>query len=181
MQASSGHFLLASANLLDSYFQKSVILMCEHNDEGSFGLIINRQLDVYLNEFWKNEINIEIPLYCGGPVQENTIHILHCLDTKSYGGKKIVTGVNWGGHIEKIINALDEGQVSVNDCRFFVGYSGWGEKQLANELKLDSWYIKKASKKEIFEYKDDHWKSIIQSMGTKYKLLSTFPNDPKLN
>ena len=177
-----GMFLVAGANMLDPNFSRTVILLCEHKYEGSFGLVLNQPLPLKLGDIVTNIENSNGRIYRGGPVQENTLHFIHRRADLDIGSKEITPGIFWGGNFETLAKSLSKKKIFEKDVRFFVGYSGWGEGQLDNEIKSDSWYVSKANTKMIF-YEDsrNHWRRIFKTMGEKYEILANFPDDPRLN
>jgi putative transcriptional regulator len=77
---------------------------------------------------------------------------------------------------------IEQGSVDLNQIRFFVGYSGWGEGQLADEIERDSWYLINGQDDKIFcDDSPNHWRRIVRTMGHEYEILANFPDDPRLN
>ena len=175
-------FLIAGANMLDPNFSRTVILLCEHKYEGSFGLVLNQPLPIKLTDIVTNLKKWDGKVFRGGPVQENTLHFIHRRADLDLGSKEIIPGIFWGGEFEVLVKNITANKISSADVRFFIGYTGWGEGQLDNEIKRDSWYLRKANMQMIF-YKDsrNHWRRIFKAMGAQYKILTNFPDDPRLN
>ena len=175
-------FLIAGANMLDSSFGRSVILLCEHRYEGSFGLVLNQPMPLKLSEILTDIKDWDAPIFRGGPVQKNSLHFIHRCKRLDIGSKEIMPGVYWGGELNALRDQIRSKKISPNEIRFFVGYSGWGEGQLDSEIKKDSWYLTKASSKYTF-FRDSRnlWRKIFQSMGKDYEILTNFPDDPRLN
>lgn len=177
----SGSILVAAAHMADSNFSRTVVLMCEHQDQGSFGLILNQPTQLRVSELVES-VNWDSPVYHGGPVQENSLHFIHSRRDVDVGSREIVPGVFWGGDFDELSKLLNCGIVAPEECRFFVGYSGWGAGQLREEVLTDSWYIFRATSSLVFH--DDaanHWRDTLKAMGPDYKILSNFPDDPRLN
>src|SRR6195952_1816847 len=101
-----GILLIADPFLKDPHFKRSVVFLCEHQDEGSFGFVLNRPYDYTLDELITGVEDIKVPVYCGGPVQMNTIHFLHQYPTSIPGGFKVVDGIYWGGDFETAISLI---------------------------------------------------------------------------
>ncbi len=178
----SGMLLIAGANLLDPNFTRTIILLCEHRFEGSFGLVLNQPVSINLSDVVKNLDGWDAPLHRGGPVQENTLHFIHRCPDLDIGSQKILPGLYWGGEFEKLSTILRTGRVDANNFRFFIGYSGWGEGQLMDEVERDSWYLKPADLNLIFfEDAKNQWRQSFVNMGPDYQMLSNFPDDPRLN
>ncbi|MFT5915416.1 MAG: putative transcriptional regulator, partial [Bacteroidia bacterium] len=132
-EVEGGNLLLAEPMLADSNFQRTVILVCEHiKEEGSFGLVINKLADVAIQEL-EDLLPTENNLYVGGPVQQNTLHFIHKFKDLE-GAAHLGNGVYWGGDFEEIKHKGLIGELSSENIRFFLGYSGWGENQLHEEV-----------------------------------------------
>lgn len=177
-----GVLLIAAANLLDPNFTRSVILLCEHQQEGSFGLILNRELPIGVKDVVQDDLPWDAPLFRGGPVQENTMHFIHRCPELAADSQEVLPGIWWGGDFEKVSRLLTYEEIEPADVRFFIGYSGWGEAQLADEMDRDSWYLRKGREDLVFPGDIDNlWRQALRSMGPDFTILSNFPDDPRLN
>jgi len=115
-------------------------------------------------------------------VQMDTIHFLHQYPDKIPGGFEITDGVYWGGDFEETISLIRSGDISASKIRFFIGYSGWGSGQLADEMKEKSWLSAKANRKLIFHKETGSlWKEALSHLGGDYEMMANFPIDPQLN
>ncbi len=178
----AGMLLIAGANLLDSNFARTIILLCEHRYEGSFGLVLNQPTSLHLTDVIQDVADWDTQIYSGGPVQENTLHFIHRCPKLEIGSREIFPGVYWGGDFEALNRAVAAKHVDPSDLRFFTGYSGWSEGQLDNEIKRDSWYLSKAKVDTVFHPDSpNHWRHIFKTMGSEYSILASFPDDPRLN
>ncbi len=165
----------------DANFQRTVILLVEHNKDGSLGFVLNRKLDAKLGELVEMLAGTEHTVYIGGPEQQQTHHFIHQLQDLE-DTIEIFEGVYWGGSFEVLTQRLVNGLVSEEDVLFFVGYSGWGPGQLASELERKSWIVAPEHPDFIFrEEKTDMWKELLKTLGDKYKIISNYPIDPRLN
>lgn len=177
-----GKLLLSEPMLQDPNFRRTVVLLCEHNSDGSFGLIINKPIPITLNEVMPGQNLPDIPLYIGGPVQPDTLHILHKLGEAISGAQEITPGVYWGGDFDEIRQMLTLGVADEEDCRFFIGYSGWAEGQLQDEMDQGGWLVADNCPDYSFTGDPDHlWRQILKDMGGDYSILSNFPENPKMN
>lgn len=176
-----GDFLLAEPMLLDPTFQRTVVIMCEHShDEGSFGLVVNRLADVTIEEL-EDFFFLRNNLFIGGPVQQNTLHFLHQIPELK-GAILLRDEVYWGGDYEQLQELHLQGKVGPENCRFFIGYSGWGKEQLLGELSENSWVISRVDLSLLFKVEPDElWQAVLEQMGGKYKMFTNFPVDPSLN
>lgn len=177
-----GILLIADPFLKDPNFKRAVVFLCEHQDEGSFGFVLNRPYDYTLDELITGVEDIKVPVYFGGPVQMDTIHFLHQYPTSIPGGFKVVDDIYWGGDFETAISLIRSGDVDINNIRFYIGYSGWSRGQLNNEFKEKSWLTVQATRNLIFHKEIDQvWKDALHHLGGDYKMMANYPTDPRLN
>jgi len=177
-----GRLLISEPSLQDFYFRQSVVLLAEHNDEGSFGLIINKPIDIKLNEVTKDFPYADVDLYLGGPVKTDSIFYIHTLGDTIENSLKIMDGLYWGGDLALIKEMLILKQLSKKNIRFFIGYSGWGSKQLEKELEENSWVISKTRAEYIInENPVKMWSKYIRSFGDDYAIWANYPQDPSMN
>jgi putative transcriptional regulator len=177
-----GILLIADPFLKDPNFIRTVIFLCDHQEEGSFGFVLNKNYEHTLDELVSGAEGLKIPVYFGGPVQMDTIHFLHQFPEIIPGGLEVRDGIFWGGDFEAAIEQLRIGKIDKNKIRFFIGYSGWGNGQLADELKEKSWLTVMATRKLIFHKKTSEiWKDAIRHLGGDYEMMVNFPIDPQLN
>jgi putative transcriptional regulator len=182
VKAQAGKLLVSEPFMQDPYFKRAVILLTEHNEKGSFGLIINKPIPMYLNEALENAPAFDSRLSLGGPVQKETLHYLHQLGDIIPNSTEVMDGVFWGGDFETIKDLIKSGQIQPGDIRLFVGYSGWAEGQLDSEMKSKSWIVAKTDKKQLFNEKSENlWTSVLERMGGNYAHLVNLPEDPRLN
>src|ERR1700744_3689636 len=127
-----GILLIADPFLKDPNFMRTVVFLCEHQEEGSFGFVLNRSYDYSLDELVSglDDLN-KIPVYLGGPVQMDTIHFLHQYPDKIHGGYEIIDGVFWGGNFEPAIELIRSGVVDMAKIRFYMVYPGWASGMIA--------------------------------------------------
>jgi putative transcriptional regulator len=178
----NGSLLVAEPFLGDSNFERSVILVCEHNEDGTFGLVLNQIAQVKLNDVLTDEMYHDYSLYVGGPVQQNTLHYIHRLGSQVEESVELTDGLFWSGNFDQLRQLINAGTVRENDVRFFVGYSGWSGGQLADEMAQNAWIISQADANFIFDTPSDQfWRGILRRMGGQYRVLSHYPTDPRLN
>jgi len=177
-----GVLLIADPFLKDPNFMRTVVFLCEHQDEGSFGFVLNRNYDYTLDELVNGLDDLKLPVFYGGPVQMDTIHFLHQYPEKIPGGYEIAEGVFWGGDFDVAIQMIRSGEINLQRIRFYIGYSGWGTGQLNDELKEKSWLTVKATRKIIFHKETEEiWKESLKLLGGDYEMMINFPIDPQLN
>ena len=176
----SGTLLIANPFLKDPNFMRTVILLCEHQEEGTFGFVLNKEFSKSLDELLPGMEEHKITVYFGGPVQMETLHFVH--QYPNIGGEEIIKGVFWGGNFEQLILLIKSYEIDVNKVRFFIGYSGWSSGQLDDEIIEKSWLTVKANRRLIFNQKvQETWKDSLKHLGGEYEMMINFPIDPQLN
>lgn len=182
MELKQGILLLSDPFLKDPNFARSVVLLCEHNSEGSFGLVLNKKSPHRLSDLVEKAFDLTITVFDGGPVQQNTLHFIHRKPHLIPESVEVTKGIFWGGHFETILDLLRDGSLSQDDIRFFLGYSGWSQGQLEEEHEGKSWIIAPATSALIFLPKEEMiWKKSLHSLGGEYAQMSNYPSDPQLN
>jgi putative transcriptional regulator len=177
-----GLLLISDPFLKDPNFMRTVILLCEHQQEGSFGFVLNRPYDQPLGELITDLQGTTIPVYYGGPVQVDTVHFLHRRPDLVPGGFEVTDGIFLGGDFEEVVELLKKGKLKTTDIRFFIGYSGWGEGQLENELKEKSWITREGTRQLVFHQQAEMiWKVALKDLGGEYAQMPNYPIDPQLN
>jgi len=177
-----GQLLLDSGQLQGSFFQRTVVLICEHNAEGAFGLVLNLSSGSKIGEMVVADLPEalkEYPLYLGGPVQTTALSFLHS-DT-FLSDANVIPNLALGHSLETLTE-IAESFSATRKVRMFAGYSGWGPGQLEGEMARKAWLTHPASLELILETDPATlWQKVLQSMGPKYKLLSLMPEDLSLN
>jgi putative transcriptional regulator len=177
-----GQVLLAEPFLNDPYFRRTVIFLCEHNTEGSFGFVLNNYIDVDLEQIMENMPAFAGRISIGGPVRNSNLYYLHTLGERIEESVEIIPGVFMGGNFDILKKMIVSGTVQKDQVRFFVGYSGWSPEQLENEIKTNSWFVTSVPKELVMNSEiNDLWKTIMKSMGKKGQMLANMPEDPTLN
>lgn len=181
-EITKGTLLIANAMLQDPNFKRTVVLVCEHNENGTFGLILNRPLELRLEDVIEDFGEWDAPLWLGGPVQTNTLHVIHRLGDRIEGSQEVIDGVFWGGDYEEIRELVRLKTVTSDELKFFLGYSGWGPGQLNDEMRSGSWYLSKATVQTVFtEPPEKLWGRVLRAKGGDYAYIANFPEDPRLN
>lgn len=174
--------LIAEPFLKDENFMRSVVYLCKHSDEGSFGFVLNKLFDQTLDELFEGLEGHQLPVYIGGPVEPDTIHFLHQYPNLINGSYALTDQIYWGGNFEDVRSLIVNNKIETNKIKFFIGYSGWDKSQLENELKEKTWLIANPDKKIIFDLSaGDIWKESIKLLGSDYEIMANFPIDPQLN
>jgi len=180
----TGSLLISDPFLDDPYFKRSVVLICEHSKESSFGFILNNYIENNDFPFIEIEPLKEMPLATGGPVDHDKLFFIHNLGSKIPGAQKIKEGLYFGGNFDSLIELLkNEPQESLDiliKVRFFCGYSGWEEKQLEEEMQEHSWIAVNNIPNDMIlsTHENQLWKKCLALQGDKFELISNFPLNP---
>ncbi len=182
LKPEKGRLLISEPYLPDPNFERTIILLCENNEEGSFGFVLNKPSLARVSDVMDDIKGYEAAAMVGGPVQQDTLHYIHRFPALE-DSIEISRGIFWGGNFEKLLFLLDTKQMAHNDIKFFLGYSGWTAGQLEEELKQDSWIVSDLVNEElIFDTAPDSmWKKTLTIMGGRYSVFSNYPKDPRLN
>jgi putative transcriptional regulator len=182
IQPASGRILVSEPSLTDRFFAHSVVLLAEHDTEGSFGLIINKPSEIRLSQITDEFPGFDPNLYLGGPVKVENLYFIHTKGEEVEGSLKIMDGLYWGGNVKQIKEMIQTKHLTENDIRFFIGYSGWQPSQLERELSENAWLVLNASVDEVLKVKSESvWRKILISMGDEYAPWVNYPEDPQLN
>ncbi len=177
-----GRLLISEPFMGDQYFGRAVVLMAEHNEDGSFGVVLNKSIQAPFNDVLKGLPPFDSKIYIGGPVDTNSTFYIHTLGEEIEDSMKIGDGLYWGGDIEIIKEMILLKQITPSNIRFFIGYSGWGVNQLETELKSNSWIVHKKANSSILDYPiENMWAGLLGEMGPKYKYWTKYPIDPNMN
>jgi putative transcriptional regulator len=177
-----GRLLISEPFLPDPNFERTVVLLCEHNEEGSFGFILNKPSMLMAGEVMDELANFNHAVFIGGPVQQDTLHFIHRHANIEHGAE-VRDGIYWGGTFDQVLTLSDTHQLDASDIKFFLGYSGWDAGQLEEELKQDSWIVCDFVTDELlFETEPAQmWKKALENMGGRFSVYSNYPVDPRLN
>lgn len=177
-----GTLLVAEPFLKDPNFLRSVVLLCEHNEESSVGFVLTRRYKQNLSQLVPELQTKKWPLFYGGPVQTDSLHFIHQYPRLIPGSREVTKGIWWGGDFSTVIDLLKEDALDPARIRFFIGYAGWEAGQLTEEITQSSWLTTPATSSLVFNRKPQEiWNETLKSMGNKYAMMINFPIDPQLN
>jgi putative transcriptional regulator len=178
-----GQLLIAEPSITgDLSFNRSVILLADHDKEGSVGFIINKPLKYTIHDLIP-EINARFKIFNGGPVEQDNLYFIHNIPDLIPNSIEISNGIYWGGDFECTKDLINNGKVNKHNIRFFLGYTGWEEQQLESEMNENSWIVTPNSyKNKIIGKSSTHfWKEQIIELGGEYPIWSNAPENPYLN
>ncbi len=179
---SKGRILVSEPFLPDPNFERTIVLLCEHNDEGSMGFILNKPSQAQIGDVIEELEDLNSTVLVGGPVQQDTLHFLHrCANLEN--AIHVMDDIYWGGDFDNLKSLIHTKQVHAKDIKFFLGYSGWSSGQLQAELEIDSWIVSdKFDTKLIFETQPkEMWRHALERMGGRFSVYSKYPVDPNMN
>jgi putative transcriptional regulator len=179
----AGKILLAEPFMLDPNFKRAAVLLCDHGEDGSIGFVINRPLNHRINTILEDFPEFEAEVYFGGPVDaETTLHYVHNVGDLLEGSVKIASGVYWGGDFDKLKILIASELIRPHNIRFFLGYAGWGEGQLAEEMSTGSWVIADADANYLFKMDPTQlWQAIMENKGNTYTVIAQMPDSANWN
>ena len=183
VEPSSGKLLISEPFLNDPNFKRSVILMAEHNDEGTLGFVLNQPSALLLKDLVPDLGQADFPIFIGGPVEVDTVHFIHRCYDKLNSGEEIANGIYWGGNFETLRILISNNSIDESEIKFFLGYSGWSKGQLMDEINTNTWIVSnKYNQDLVFSLNEEEvWRKVIINLGPKYAHVSNFPIDPSLN
>ena len=180
-----GTFLVASPLLRDPNFVHTVVLMCEHGDGGSWGLVVNRRTELTFGELLEDlsfPASSGGPVFWGGPVEPSRMQVLHRLRRDVPDQLEIVRNVRLGIDVDMFREVASESRMPGEALQAYVGHAGWARGQLDAELAGGSWIVCTADENIVFDTNPDGmWEHILSSLGPAYARLLRVPLDPRLN
>jgi len=179
-----GHLLIAEPSITgDVSFNRSVVLLADHNDQGTVGFIMNKPLEQKLKDFIPFLTRSDLPIFNGGPVEQDNIYFIHTVPKLIKNSIEIASGIFWGGDFDTVIQLIEDDKVKKEEIQFFLGYSGWDSQQLDKELQEKSWVVVENNYKENILTKccGKLWREKIIELGGDYLIWSNSPENPNYN
>jgi putative transcriptional regulator len=182
LKSLKGQLLLDGGKLSGSFFHRTVILLCQHDAEGAFGLVLNRSSENKVGEMIVADLADKLKeqtLYLGGPVQPTTLSFLHT-DT-FIPQANVISNLSVGHSLESLVE-IGESFSTTQQVRIFAGYAGWGPGQLEDEMQRKAWLLHPASLDLVFAKDPTNlWRDILLHKGWQYRLLANAPDDLAAN
>ena len=179
-----GDVLLSEPFLDDPYFGRKAVLICEHNEEGTFGFVLNNFIALEMSDLMDDFPEVDTRLSVGGPVKSSSLYYLHTRPDLLEGSIEVVDGVHMGGAFEQVVECLKAKTLATTEIRFFIGYAGWSGSQLEDEIKSRSWFVTRAHQSLLMDTtlaEEDVWKLLIASLVSEYSHMANTPPDPSVN
>ena len=182
MASLRGKLILAGPTLKDPNFDRTVVLITDHSDEGAMGLVLNRPSNATVDDAVPDLAWIdggEAIVHVGGPVAPDGVIVLAEWDDPAQAGVLVDDDL---GFVPGDIDDTDAVAAAVRRARVYAGHSGWGPGQLEGELEEESWIVEPALVEDVFaEDAEELWSRVLRRMGREFALLATMPPDPSLN
>lgn len=178
-----GALLIAEPFASDDYFRRSVVLICDYNEKGSFGFVLNNYLEVEFNELSEEKLDINTRVSIGGPVDTNNLYYIHRYGDRVKDSFKINKELSLGGDYKQLMALLRSEKNPEKKARFFLGYAGWTEKQLDQEIENKFWVVMnpKSNSSLMDTSVASLWKECLNQLGGRYKVFTHFPINPNNN
>lgn len=182
MTLRAGMLLVAEPAMRDPNFRQTVVLLCQHDADGTFGLVVNRPTIHQLAEVLVEPVGLDHRLFLGGPVQPDTLHFVHGYTDTIEQAIPVAPGLGWGGPFDAVAEAIRLGQLDGSRFRFFVGYAGWEPGQLETEIEQGGWRTVPADGHLVLDADPEAlWRSLVLGLGEDWAVLVNFPEEPTLN
>jgi putative transcriptional regulator len=183
-----GRLLVANPRLPDPNFDRTVVLMLAHSDDGALGVVLNRPLETAVSEAlpgWEEVASPPTVLFAGGPVEPAAAI---CLARRTGARSPAPEGGEWWKAVSGAVGTLDldtepeSAGAAVDGLRVFAGYAGWGPGQLEAEIESGGWFVVDARDGDAFSTQPDHlWKSVLRRQRGSLALVAAYPADPAMN
>ena len=185
MDSTRGQLLIAGPSLLDPNFQRTVVLVVEHSDEGALGLVLNRPSQTTVGQAvseLEQMLDREEPLFIGGPVQQSSLIVLAEFEDADRAAMIAFEDIGVLGASDADIDEDETARPRTRRGRAFAGHAGWGPGQLAGELERGDWFLEPAQREDAFSDRPDGlWESVLIRKGGSYALVARMPIDPAMN
>jgi putative transcriptional regulator len=177
-----GQLLIAHPLLNDGFFNRSVVYLTSHNEEGAIGFCLNFKTQFLLRDVRPQINNGNFPIYEGGPVAKNQLFFLHKLGHDIPDSFAVNNNVFVGGDFNELLHMIEHGKVKTHQVRFFAGYSGWSPDQLEQEISNKHWLLNEPSDASFLtEETDDLWGNQLSEVKESYSIFANFGSDPGMN
>ncbi len=179
MEPKQGNILISEPLMNDFHFGRSVVLLIDHvESEGSFGIIINKQLNASVSQIVDDFPDFDAAVYLGGPVAEDQLFFIHTLGDLIPDSSPIIDGLYWGGEVETLKTLIATGIANEENTRFYLGYSGWDAGQLVSELVRNSWAVSNITVEQYLNTPPEQmWSTFVHQLGKPYEMWNRFPKN----
>ena len=178
-----GDLLIADPSIIgDETFHRAAVFITAIHEDSPMGFIINKPFDFPLSDVLPEINSDKLPLYYGGPVDNDLLFVLHNSPALAESSQSVNQEIYFSGEIESVLLALKKGVINHDNCRFFLGYSGWTSGQLEEEIKQKNWLTYSLKTKNIFKLDTlNLWRNTMKYKGNSYQLWANAPDNPRHN
>lgn len=182
IELTKGKLLVSEPSILtDRAFNRSVVYLTEITTDGCVGFIINKSTKYTLNDLLP-DINCDFKIFNGGPVERESLYFMHNIPHLIPNSVAVANNIYWGGDFKVVANLLKEKIISSSEIQFFLGYSGWSNEQLTDEIKEASWVVVENEFSNLFSInRTKIWKDQLMKLGGAYQIWANAPKNPSLN
>ena len=182
MESLAGQLLIAAPTLLDPNFQRTVVLVTAHDENGAMGIVLNRPADATVDEALPELTPLvddgEAIVHVGGPVEQSAVMALAEFEDPEEAAAIVFGNV---GFVQADGDTLLVA-AATRRVRIFAGYAGWGAGQLEAELEEEAWFVGAPAPDDVFTSSwGGLWSEVLRRMGGQHALVATMPPDPSLN
>jgi putative transcriptional regulator len=178
----TGKILIADPFLQDGEFTRSIILLTSFEKDNTMGFVLNKPTDVKVHEVFADFPDFNSKVFIGGPVDQNLLFFVHICGDLIPNSIPITKNVYFGGDFETMKTLIETKKITNKDIRFFLGYAGWGEEQLKEEIHNEAWLVGGFKLSYLTTLKPNQmWHKAIKSEKPEYGVYSEFPFTPSLN
>tara|TARA_B100001250_G_scaffold378833_1_gene368981 strand:+ start:903 stop:1448 length:546 start_codon:yes stop_codon:yes gene_type:complete len=174
-----GSILISKPFIEDKRFEKTIILIAEHNKNGTVGFIINQPTNLTIDELLPDLKDFSINIKKGGPVETNNLFFIHKYPDLIHNSIEIKNGFFWGGELQDIVKGYQNKEITNDQISFFLGYTGWEKNQLEEEINEGSWIISEINLTKFNE--KINWSTLLIAINKEYEVWATAPADFHLN
>jgi putative transcriptional regulator len=177
-----GQLLIAHPLLNDGFFNRSVVYLTSHSEEGAIGFSLNFKTQFLLRDVRPQIKNGNFPIFEGGPVAKNQLFFLHTLGHDVPDSFPVSNNIFVGGDFNELLSMIEHGKVKTHHVRFFAGYSGWSDNQLEQEIENRHWLINTPTDPGFFATDPDElWGNQLSEIKDSYSIFANFGSDPSMN
>ncbi|HNU77125.1 MAG: YqgE/AlgH family protein [Prolixibacteraceae bacterium] len=177
-----GRVLISEPFLPGNFFNRAIVLLVAHSKKGSVGFILNKKVDLQIQDYISGFENFESDIFIGGPVSTDSIYFIHKRADLIPGSIHVLDDLHWGGDFNELKKLVNLGIIRQDEIRFFLGYSGWDAGQLDREIKENSWLVNDVDSHLIMEdLGAKSWAQFVKKVGKRYSIWENFPENPSLN
>ena len=178
-----GRILISEPFLQDPNFNRTVVLLTEHNDEGTVGYVLNHSTDVQVGMVLPELSSLDSVLYEGGPVEQDSFHFIHTY-AEIPEASDLGNGIFWSGDFDHVQSGLLDGRYDPSQFKFFLGYSGWSKDQLNYEIHEEAWVVGEIDPTDVFTNAlndSELWRKAMKGLGGEFAILANSPINPHFN